>query len=113
MIFLAALSEASNKLKGLTLGAVDYISKPFERALVLAGVRSHLELHRLTDLIMPGMSGLNACLQLKARPETLEIPLVLLSLRTGFPEEEKGCQFGAVEYLYKPFGRAEFTACVP
>ena len=66
----------------------------------------------LLDLIMPGMSGLDACLQLKARPETSEIPIVLLSLRTGFPEEEKGRQVGAVEYLYKPFGRAEVTACV-
>ena len=66
----------------------------------------------LLDVVMPGMSGLDACLQLSARPETSAIPIVLLSLRTGFPDEDAGRTAGAVEYLYKPFARADVTACV-
>ncbi|OFV87141.1 MAG: hypothetical protein A3J75_07215 [Acidobacteria bacterium RBG_16_68_9] len=48
VIFLSALSEQANKIKGLGLGAVDYITKPFDKAEVLARVRSHLRIQGLT-----------------------------------------------------------------
>ncbi|MDR1228529.1 MAG: response regulator [Azoarcus sp.] len=47
VIFLSALHETGNKVKGFSLGAVDYIAKPFEPDEVLARVRTHIELHRL------------------------------------------------------------------
>ncbi len=48
VIFLSALADATNKVRGLELGAVDYITKPFDKAEVLARVRSHLKIQRLT-----------------------------------------------------------------
>lgn len=55
IIFLTALGDASDEARGLTLGAVDYITKPFNPAIVRARVRNHLELktHRnhLEDLV--------------------------------------------------------------
>lgn len=48
IIFMTALSDQANKVKGLSLGAVDYITKPFEEAEVLARVRVHLSLRELT-----------------------------------------------------------------
>lgn len=47
VIFLSALHETGDKVKGFSLGAVDYIGKPFEPDEVLARVRTHIELYRL------------------------------------------------------------------
>lgn len=44
VIFMTALSETIDKVKGLSLGAVDYITKPFDEQDVLARVRVHLRL---------------------------------------------------------------------
>jgi sigma-B regulation protein RsbU (phosphoserine phosphatase) len=47
VIFLSALDETSDKVKGLQLGAVDYVSKPFQAEEVIARVNTHLTIHRL------------------------------------------------------------------
>ncbi|NET53575.1 MAG: response regulator, partial [Merismopedia sp. SIO2A8] len=44
IIFLTALSDTDSIVKGLSLGAVDYINKPFQEAVLLARVRTHLQL---------------------------------------------------------------------
>jgi two-component system, cell cycle sensor histidine kinase and response regulator CckA len=49
IIFLTALSEEQDEVRGLQLGAVDYIIKPFNPELVKAKVRNHLELKRHRD----------------------------------------------------------------
>ncbi len=49
IIFLTALSEAQSEEKGLGLGAVDYITKPFNPFLVKARVKNHLELKMHRD----------------------------------------------------------------
>ena len=47
IIFITALTEAEEKLKGLTLGAVDYITKPFQQEEVIARIQLHLKLRYL------------------------------------------------------------------
>ncbi|NJK58989.1 MAG: hybrid sensor histidine kinase/response regulator [Oscillatoriales cyanobacterium SM2_1_8] len=47
VIFMTALSETAAKVRGLSLGAVDYITKPFEEEEVLARVRLHMRLNTL------------------------------------------------------------------
>jgi PAS domain S-box-containing protein len=49
VIFISAASEVEERVKGLALGAVDYVSKPFQREELLARVRTHLELGRLRN----------------------------------------------------------------
>ncbi|MBP0018895.1 MAG: hybrid sensor histidine kinase/response regulator [Cyanobacteria bacterium SBLK] len=48
-IFMTALADAESKVKALNLGAVDYITKPFQETEVLARVKTHLKLSRLTQ----------------------------------------------------------------
>ena len=48
IIFMTALSDAQSKEKGFELGAVDYITKPFQEQEVLARVKTHLQLRQLT-----------------------------------------------------------------
>jgi putative nucleotidyltransferase with HDIG domain len=47
VIFVSALSDTQDKLKGFDIGAVDYVTKPFQREELLARVHTHMELHRL------------------------------------------------------------------
>jgi len=44
IIFISALNDVKDKLKGFKLGAVDYISKPFQEKEVLARINTHLKL---------------------------------------------------------------------
>lgn len=47
IIFLSALDDTSNKVRGLQLGAVDYVTKPFQPEEVIARVTTQLTVHRL------------------------------------------------------------------
>lgn len=47
VIFISALDEIVDKVKGFTLGAVDYITKPFREEEVRVRVQTHIELRRL------------------------------------------------------------------
>ena len=47
VIFLSALDDTNDKIKGLSLGAVDYIAKPFQAEEVIARVGTHLTIARL------------------------------------------------------------------
>ncbi|OKH37806.1 hybrid sensor histidine kinase/response regulator [[Phormidium ambiguum] IAM M-71] len=51
IIFMSALSETVDKVKGLQLGAVDYITKPFQHEEVLARIQLHLNLRNLNRQI--------------------------------------------------------------
>lgn len=51
VIFMTALSDSEHKVEGLSLGAVDYITKPFQQDEVLARVKLHLRLHTLTQTL--------------------------------------------------------------
>ena len=47
VIFMTALTDTADKLKGFKIGAVDYITKPVQQEEVLARVTTHLTLSRL------------------------------------------------------------------
>ncbi len=50
VIFMTALSDSGNKVKGLNAGAVDYITKPINHEEVLARIEIHLQLKNLKTL---------------------------------------------------------------
>ncbi len=51
VVFLTARWETSEEAKGLELGAVDYIRKPFSPPIIKARIRNHLELKKTRDLL--------------------------------------------------------------
>lgn len=51
IIFLTAKIHLEDKVEGFRMGAVDYITKPFEDAEIIARVRTHIRLKRSMDMI--------------------------------------------------------------
>lgn len=66
----------------------------------------------LLDLIMPGESGLDTCVRLKADPATAAIPVLFISGSSETADKVAGLEAGAVDYITKPFARAEVAARV-
>ncbi|WP_442945299.1 hybrid sensor histidine kinase/response regulator [Nostoc sp.] len=48
VIFMTALSDSKDKVKGLEIGAVDYVTKPFQQEEVIARLKLHLKISHLT-----------------------------------------------------------------
>jgi signal transduction histidine kinase len=69
IIFMTALADTMDKVKGLSLGAVDYITKPFQKEELLARVRTHLHLQSLITSLERQNQELR---QLTQRNEDLE-----------------------------------------
>ena len=61
----------------------------------------------LLDVMMPRMSGYEACKRLKADPATSEIPVLILSARGDSTHVKEGFHVGADDYLPKPFDPEE------
>jgi len=57
----------------------------------------------LLDIEMPGMDGYEVCNQLKANPQTRDIPVIFLTAKTESEDETRGFEVGAVDYVHKPF----------
>ena len=56
----------------------------------------------LLDLMMPGISGLEVCKQVRSAPHTANIPIVILTARYDMQTRQDAMQAGATEYLTKP-----------
>jgi signal transduction histidine kinase len=63
IIFMTALSDVVDKVKGFSLGAVDYITKPFQHEDVLARVNVHLKIHQLNQKLEQRATELNHTLE--------------------------------------------------
>lgn len=51
VIFLTAMSSSADVVRGFQVGGVDYITKPFQSAELLARVRTHVMLHQLQQVL--------------------------------------------------------------
>src|SRR6201981_2795806 len=72
---------------------------------------------RLPDLIvldwmLPGLSGIELCRRLRARPETKQLPIIMLTARGEESERVRGLATGADDYIVKPFSVPELSARV-
>ena len=95
------------------LTAEGYQVRPADSgSLALASVATSQPDLILLDMRMPDMDGLEACRQLKARKESREIPVVFVSGSVEPEARVEGLELGAVDFVTKPFNRAELLARV-
>jgi two-component system alkaline phosphatase synthesis response regulator PhoP len=66
----------------------------------------------LLDLMLPRLSGLDVCRQLRARPETANTPIMMVTARGEETDKVVGLELGADDYVTKPFSWKELHARV-
>lgn len=66
----------------------------------------------LLDVRMPKMTGLDALGHLQADPALADIPVVMLSVVTAYPQVRTALEQGAVAYISKPFELREMARLV-
>jgi two-component system phosphate regulon response regulator PhoB len=64
----------------------------------------------ILDWMMPKLSGIEACRQLRAKPSTKEIPIILLTARSEDADKVRGLEIGADDYVTKPYSLSELMA---
>lgn len=64
----------------------------------------------LLDVMMPGMSGFEACKNLTENPKTKYIPIILVTALTDVEDLKEGLASGAFDYIKKPFNKIELIA---
>lgn len=62
------------------------------------------------DVMMPGLSGVDVCRALRARPETADLPILLLTARSQEADVQAGFRAGADDYVPKPFSPRELIS---
>ena len=66
----------------------------------------------ILDLMLPGLSGLELCKLLRERPQTAQLPILMLTAKAGEADKVVGLEIGADDYLSKPFSPREMVARV-
>lgn len=64
----------------------------------------------ILDWMLPRLSGIEVCRQLKMRPETRSIPIIMLSARAEEVDRVRGLETGADDYVVKPYSMVELIA---
>src|SRR5947209_700050 len=66
----------------------------------------------ILDWMLPGLSGIEICRRLRARPDTRALPIIMLTARGEESERVRGLSTGADDYIVKPFSLPELMARV-
>ena len=105
VIFMTALSDVKDKVKGLKLGAVDYITKPIQPEEVIARVNTHLALH----FMRKELENMNEVLEQKVRDRTAELQIANKQLQTLSTAKSRFLNLISHEMRTPLFGMMGFT----
>lgn len=81
-----------------------------EEAMRLAEERQPAAI--LLDVILPKVNGYQVCRQLKAKPETSHIPIVLITSKSKDSDRQWGIEQGADAFITKPFNSVELLRII-
>ncbi len=108
IIFITAMNDPKHKRKGLEIGAVDYITKPFDISEVKARVKTHLSL----KITQEELSNRNIILEEKIKKRTLELKetqveiIKRLSLASKYRDNGTGQNVSRISRMSELLGRA-------
>jgi DNA-binding response OmpR family regulator len=75
----------------------------------LAAAESNRPDVAVLDVMMPGMSGIDVCRELRTRYGARALPIILLTARAQEADVQMGFEVGATDYLTKPFSPSELV----
>ena len=101
---LATLLEYNFEKEGYEVG----LAGDGEEALIMAAERTPDII--LMDWMLPKLSGVEACRRLRRREETRNIPIIMLTARGDETDRITGLDYGADDYIVKPFSILELFA---
>ena len=81
-------------------------------AAAVEACREHRPDLAVLDVMMPGMSGLDAIRVIRSDPSMADIPVILLTARAQETDIETGFDTGADDYITKPFSPRELASRV-
>ena len=90
-------------------GSVEIVGRGDEAIRAISGRQPDLV---ILDLNLPVLSGEEVCRMLRQRPETRQLPIIMLTARTSESERVAGLDLGADDYVTKPFSLRELGARV-
>jgi DNA-binding response OmpR family regulator len=80
--------------------AVRWVQDPNEAVATVKKARPQLV---ITDIMMPGISGMDLCKQLCSDPELAGLKVMVMSAKSFESEKRRAHMFGAAQFLPKPF----------
>ena len=66
----------------------------------------------LLDIMMPRMSGFEACRKLKSDPQTRDVPIIMVTALNELGDIERAVDCGTDDFITKPVGRLELVTRV-
>jgi two-component system phosphate regulon response regulator PhoB len=80
--------------------------------LAIDAVRAELPDLAVLDLMMPGLSGLDVCAEIRRDPASAHLPVIMLTARVQEQDVAMGFATGADDYVTKPFSPRELLSRV-
>lgn len=101
------------KVMGKVLGNEGYATILSDNATEALGLLEEYPADLIIlDVMMPGMDGIQLCRQIKSKPATEDIPVIFLSGISEIDTMVEGFNYGAIDYILKPFNLKLFLTKV-
>jgi len=113
LIYIVEDDESIRELIRMALTSFSYQVLAFDNAEeVIKTIDDQMPDLVLLDIMLPGMSGLEAMKRLRQNPKTKNLPIILLTAKDTEVDKVAGLDSGADDYITKPFGVMELGARV-
>ena len=110
-VFVVDDEEHIRELLDYNLQENGFLSVCFEDALgLLSRLKTEIPDAIILDLMLPGMSGIDACKMIRSDPELKNIPILMLTAKNQEFDKILGLELGADDYVTKPFSVKELIA---
>lgn len=113
LIYITEDDQSIRELIKMALTAFSFEVKDFENAEdMLAACQQQVPALALFDIMLPGMSGIEAVKILRKDPATRFMPIIMLTAKDTEADKVTGLDIGADDYITKPFGVMELASRV-
>ncbi|MCL2546952.1 MAG: response regulator transcription factor [Oscillospiraceae bacterium] len=111
LIYIVEDDENIREMIAMALTSFAYNVKAFDNAEdAITATQETIPDLFIFDVMLPGMSGIDATQTLRNTPQTQDVPILLLTAKSTEFDKVTGFNYGADDYVTKPFGVMELGA---